>query len=179
MRVYPPMWLKTSVVQALTRASRTGTFDGRMTRFGASYMDDCTAFHAGTGSLLIFTRDVGHHTSGWFKNPDYERCLHLSISFREPLYIHQQAAYDSAMTQEWVELFFGDAKRYCWAESPKSPQGKQLEVMHWRVFCDALWQPILPRSEVYSVEFTEKGWHSFSELYPEDPRQEPSILHAG
>jgi hypothetical protein len=40
------------------------------------------------------------------------------------------------------------------------------------VFCDERWQPILPRGEVYSREFTEKGWKSFSEMNGGKPRIE-------
>jgi hypothetical protein len=142
-------------------------------------MEECKAFHQGTGSLIVFTRDTGHYSSGWFKNPQYERCLHLSLSFREPGRLTQQAEFDKRAAAEWVELFFGDWKRLVWMESPKTPAGKQLEVMHYRVFTDEHWHPILPKGEVYSREFIEKGWKSFSEQYPSDPRKEPSTLFAG
>jgi hypothetical protein len=33
------------------------------------------------GVTLLFTRDQGHHLGGWFKNPDFERCYHLSLNF--------------------------------------------------------------------------------------------------
>lgn len=32
-------------------------------------------------AIVIMTRDIGYHTSGWWKNPDYERCFHVSISY--------------------------------------------------------------------------------------------------
>lgn len=63
-----------------------------------------------------------------------------------------------------LHAFFGDAVRYAWFESPKTPEGRRSEVRHWRVFCDQAWQPILPRGEVYSRELTERGWKSASEL---------------
>lgn len=179
MRVYRPGWLKTSIASHLRRMAWTGTFDGHMTTGAASYMDECTGFDQYTGSFLIFTRDIGHHTSGWFKNPDYERCFHLSISFREPSNIDQPAAYDEKIAREWIDAFFGDDARYLWAETAKSPEGIELGVMHWRCFTDEHWQPILPRGEVYSTAFTELGWKSFSEQYPTEDRKEPSILHAG
>jgi hypothetical protein len=34
-----------------------------------------------------------------------------------------------------------------------------------RLFCDAGWQPIKPRGEVYSRHLTEKGWRTFSEIH--------------
>ena len=42
---------------------------------------------------------------------------------------------------------------------------KRAEVYHYRLFCDEGWQPIMPRGEVYSTQFTELGWKSFSELH--------------
>jgi hypothetical protein len=40
-------------------------------------------------------------------------------------------------------------------------------VRHWRVFCDIIWQAIMPRGEVYSRELTERGWQSWSDLHVE------------
>jgi hypothetical protein len=34
-------------------------------------------------SFTAFPLDIGAHTSGWWKNPDYEACWHLSISYAE------------------------------------------------------------------------------------------------
>lgn len=45
------------------------------------YFEYAKRVHEPTGTMLLFTRDIGHHTSGWWKNPDYERCYHLSLSF--------------------------------------------------------------------------------------------------
>lgn len=38
-------------------------------------------------------------------------------------------------------------------------------VYHYRLFCDEAWKPIMPRGEVYSTQFTERGWKSFSDLH--------------
>lgn len=56
-------------------------------------------------------------------------------------------------------------RRLLWCEAPYSEQGKRNEVYHYRLFCDKNWQPIMPRGEVYSKQFTELGWKSFSELH--------------
>lgn len=103
------------------------------------------------------------HSSGWWKNPDYERCWHLSLSFRDPI-TGENAPKDSALTNEWLEAFYADDQRYIWAEPPYTQGGKTNEVWHYRIFCNPSWAPILPRGEVYSKEFTERGWMSFSEL---------------
>lgn len=179
MRVYGQNWLRCSVAEKLKAAARFGEFDGRMDLTGASYLGDCTAFHAPSGSLLIFTRDTGHHTSGWFKNPEYERFLHLSISFREPFFRTKPASFDHRLAKEWIDLFFAEHTRLIWEESPKTPEGQRLEVRHYRVVCCQHWQPFLPKGEVYSTDLTERGWKSWSEQHPGSERKEPSILYAG
>jgi hypothetical protein len=162
------------VAHMKNRAAR-GTWDGRRHPVTDLYFRSCIRDHNRTGSRLIFTRDTGHHASGWFKNPDYERCLHLSMSSYDP----QPAIWapgdppvgtgslDWKVARLWAELFFGAALPKVWIESPKSAAGKERDVWHWRLFCDERWQPILPRGEVYSLEFTEKGWKSYSQLREE------------
>lgn len=151
------------VAEVMRRRARRGTFDGRMTREARDYFDNCREYHGPSGTMLIFSRDTGHHTSGWFKNPDYERCLHLSLSFRDQS-TQLPAPYNHRLAGRWARAFFADAIRLAWGEPPVTPEGKSLEVWHWRVFCDEHWQPIHPRGEVYSTDFTEKGWQSASEL---------------
>lgn len=127
----------------------------------------CTYLHRPTGSLLIFTRDSGMHTSGWFKNPDYERCYHLSVSFRDPETMYPRP-FDRQLADRWVKAFYGDDRRYVWSESPKSEPGRINEVWHYRMFCNPMWRPMKPRGEVYSRELTEVGWQSWSEQHPTD-----------
>ncbi len=150
---------------ARLRAAR-GKFDGRMTNQGQAYMESCIFDVPRLGLRVIFTRDTGHHTSGWFKNPDYERCLHMSVS---PLaLVLNSPAPDVDPIESYRDLllrsFFGVDARLAWCESAKSPEGKAHRVEHWRVFCDESWTPIHPRREVYSRDFTEKGWKSASEI---------------
>ena len=144
-------------------AAASRTYNGLATVANQQLLKSCTAKHLATGTLLIFTHDSGMHSSGWWKNPDYERCWHLSVSFRDPI-TGEIAPKDTKLTDEWLDAFYGDDCRYVWAEPPYSAGGKVHGVWHYRVFCDPAWQPILPRGEVYSKEFTEKGWMSFSEL---------------
>jgi hypothetical protein len=149
------------------------------------YYRSCTHLHWQSGTLIMFTRDTGHHTSGWFKNPDWERCLHLSLSFREPRptclpdYLASPhtiaelggvialAPFDSKIAAAWVKAILGDAARFAWTEGPFSAQGKELSVRHYRVFCDRNWEPIKPRGEVYSRELTEAGFQSWSDQHSE------------
>ncbi len=151
------------VAYQMHRAAARGFVDGSETAYRSRYFRQCRRGVFGT--TLIFSRDVGHHTSGWFRNPDYERCLHLSTSpAPRTIWTRDTPDLDDKLRDAWLRAFFKDDLRYVWAESPKSPQGKQFCVWHWRLFCDERWQPIMPRGEVYSSEFTELGWKSSSEL---------------
>jgi hypothetical protein len=148
------------------------------------YIRKCTRSDPASGAKLIFSRDGGHHSSGWFKNPDYERCLHLSIS---PLHVTGLVdvrgaplrELDREMNRLWVNAFFGGHIDKVWAESPKSAIGKSAQVWHWRLFCDSKWEPILPRKEVYSREFIELGWRSASQVLEEDGVEIVSSLYPG
>ena len=153
------------IANRMLREASFGEFEGVMDHRGATYLAACTLRDWATGTALIFTRDVGHHTKGWFKNPDYERCLHLSMHPIGHLLVGPGVRELDADTRaRWLAAFFHEHVRLAWKESPKTEVGKQIEVEHWRVFCDATWTPILPRGEVYGTEMTEKGWKSSSEL---------------
>ena len=131
-----------------------GLFDGTAeTAWLIQYCRHEIRWH-GSDASVVLTRDAGHHSSGWFKNPDYERCWHLSCSFRD--------GFTRARGDSLARLVFGDDVRKCWIEPPYSKEGRQMEVWHYRLFCDAAWQPIVPRGEVYSRLMAE-GWQSFSE----------------
>ena len=180
------MEIPETVVATIRRRARYGVTYGRDdTPSERTYYRRCTYLHWHTGTLVMFTRDAGHHTSGWMKNPDYERCLHLSLSFREPrptAPVDQLAdpamveilgghvplrPWDDALARRWVSAILGDGERYSWHEGPFSWQGNAAGVQHWRVFCDHGWKPIKPRGEVYSRELTEAGWRSWSDQQPE------------
>ena len=116
---------------------------------------------------LILTRDTGMHSGGWFKNPDFERCWHASFSYRH--LDKTTAPFDHQITLEILQIIFHQKVRLLWIEGPFSKVGKQLEVRHYRLMCDEDWMPIKPRGEVYSTEFTEKGWKSYSEIHGHPP----------
>lgn len=132
----------------------TGFFEGDTSIH--SYFSNCIWWIEQYQCQIIFTRDVGHHTCGWWKNPDYERCWHLSISFL--------GGKNKTGLTKIIDGLFGDDKKMIWVEPPYSNYGKSKEVWHYRLFCDQFWQPIIPRGEVYSKEFTEAGWKSYSEV---------------
>jgi hypothetical protein len=120
----------------------------------------------------MYTRDAGHHTSGWFKNPDYERCWHLSMGFYHyyPLRAGlDNCAFEEPVARVLIEKVFGNWQRFIWEEGAKSDVGRRIGVRHYRVFADELWEPIIPKGEVYSTELTEVGWRSWSQQHPTDP----------
>ena len=180
------MNLSESVIARVRRSAAYGVSTGRdHLPHEAAYYRRCTWIHRHTGTVVMFTRDTGHHTSGWFKNPDYERCLHLSLSFREPRpktpddeLIHAHVfsnlgahvplvPWNAGIAALWVEAVLGDTRKLSWHEGPFSREGKVAGVQHWRVFCDLSWQPIKPRGEVYSRELTAAGWQSWSDQHAE------------
>lgn len=62
-----------------------------------------------------------------------------------------------------IDRLFDKWQKYIWAESPVTDEGRLRDVWHYRVFCNPAWEPIIPRGEVYSKEFTENGWLSWSD----------------
>lgn len=175
----------TRIAQRMRARASRGSFDGLSTKNNHTYMRRCTRTDKQSGTNLIYTRDVAHHTSGWFKNPLFERCRHLSIS---PLSTTQLVAADGNaiireidrdMTKLWLDAFFKDNIRLVWAESPKSPEGRMAQVWHWRLFCDEHWKPIHPKGEVYSTELTKAGWRSASQVLEEDGIVVESSLYPG
>jgi hypothetical protein len=175
-----------SVIAQIRLCARHGVSTGRdYLPHEAAYYRRCSWLHRRTGTLIMCTRDTGHHTSGWMKNPDFERCLHLSLSFREPrpqaltddlIRPHViadlggwigLAPWNTALAGQWVQAVLGETAKLSWHEGPFSTEGKKIGVQHWRVFCDRNWEPIHPRGEVYTKDFTEKGWRSWSEQHVE------------
>jgi hypothetical protein len=122
-------------------------------------------------ATVLFTRDEGMHASGWWKNPDYERCEHLSLSFYDMS--HRPRAQDHARARLWCLALFGAERvRYLWVEPPFSPDGKTRDVYHYRLFLAPDWRlPVLPRKEVYTKMFTELGWKSWSDVQGDEPTQ--------
>lgn len=157
----------------MIRHAKRGVFDGQT---WSPYFLKANRTHVATGTRALLTRETGYHASGWFKNPDYERCWHLSLSFWDTSDLEhlKPRPFDEALSDLWVQVFFRDKARYLWIETDDG-RGKSIqsvEVRHYRVFCDPAWQAILPRGEVYTRDFTEKGWLSFSDKIYADRQRE-------
>lgn len=170
------------LVPLAKRRAGTWIYDGRANAQNQERINACAYLYSITPEIsarLIYTRDAGHHTGGWWANPDYERCLHLSLSFivnptDDPLPFLREPAAAIA------RAFWGEAARQAWIERPYSDDGKRLDVWHYRLFCDVTWSPQLPRGEVYSRENTPRNWRSFSEVHNLDLSEidAPFLLNA-
>lgn len=139
-------------------AASLGIWDGRD---NSPYFESCRWLLEKYPATVLYTKESGYHSGGWWKNPDYERCWHLSISFR--------SGSEKKTLNEILDNLFGEYKNFLWIEPPYSEQGKKADVWHYRLFCDETWIPIKPRGEVYNTDFTERGWKSFSALQNNQP----------
>ena len=66
------------IVSRLFNAANKGVFEGK---YITPYLESCRWYIERIDAQVVMTRDIGYHTSGWWKNPDYERCYHLSIDY--------------------------------------------------------------------------------------------------
>ena len=164
------------MVARLRLGAQTGRYDG--TTRTAPYLMSQRAMlvRPDTSVVVIYTLDEGMHACGWWKNPDYERCKHMSVSFVSTE-TGEPAPHDRAATAMLCRRFMDDAARLSWWEPPYSEDGKRRDVWHVRVFYAPGWsEPILPRGEVYTREFTEGGWKSWSDIHGDDERMRDSII---
>jgi hypothetical protein len=157
-----------ALVPFARRRSMRGFYNGKLTAESRALVAACShvlRFSPGIEATVLFTRDVGHHTAGWWKNPDYERCWHLSLAYRHPMLPGARLPHDHDRSAVIARAFYGDDVAKAWVEKPYSLEGKLSDVWHYRVFCDEGWNPHIPRGEVYSREWTPRGWQSFSEVH--------------
>lgn len=157
-------WIFEKVAHVMIETARTSPrYNGISNEANSRLLDRLRFIHVSSGTVGIFSFDQGHHSSGWWKNPEYERCWHLSLSFFDPV-TSLPRDKDWHLTEKWLSAFYHDNVRFVWSEPPYSKHGKPLDVWHYRVFCDPAWEPIIPRGEVYNKTLTEAGWLSFSDL---------------
>lgn len=155
------------------RAMKSPIYDGRETSRNIAILRGCTWHYAPLDARMILSRDEGMHSSGWWKNPDYERCWHLSLSFAHvsPLIgvPEESLPQDHKSAAAICEAIFGEDRRRLWVESPFSDHGRGRDVWHYRLFVDPTWAgSIIPRREVYSRDHTDARWKSWSDLHGAD-----------
>lgn len=164
-RALTAKWTLEGAGNLLKQQAERGEWDGRDTPHGIRYLNSCKIMHLPTGSMAIFTKEHGYHSSGWWKNPDYERCYHLSLSFRDPITL-EVAPLDKKLTKRWLEVLFGKNQNLIWTEPPYSADAKKRQVYHYRLFyTPGFLEPVKPRGEVYSRDWTPADWLSFSDLH--------------
>ncbi len=165
-RIFDKYWTKNAIVEQMKAKAELykGRFPLANNKIGLAIVNSCLAQYEQPGLIttLIYTADDGMHAVGWWKNPDYARCYHLSIAYWYP--DSTVAPKQNKATQEWVDLFFHPHANWVWTEPPYSAIGKRKNVWHYRLFADEHWQPRLAEGEVYSTLKTERGWLSYSEL---------------
>jgi len=172
-----------ALVPFAKRRALRGFYTGKATPSNMMLIRACSHLWSYDGvhhAKLIFTHDVGHHEGGWWKNPDYERCWHLSLSYADNV-TNLPLPQDHGRSEVIAAAFFGEDRKLAWIEPPYSDDGIARHVWHYRVFADEGWQPIKPRGEVYSREHTPAGWKSFSEIHgwTPEPDQAPFLRAQG
>lgn len=148
-----------AAIQRMKKYAWTGLFHGTDSIYDKMYLAECRWKVNELECTVLFTRDTGHHSCGWWKNPDYELSYHLSVCFF--------GGKDQKAIEKLLDGLYGEHKKWVWVEPPYSDAGKTKEVWHYRLFADENWQPIKPRGEVYTKEFTEAGWKSYSAVQAE------------
>lgn len=152
------------VLRAKRAADRCLPYTGQMTPANQAIIRACSHFERRTGTRLIFTRDADPHLSGWWKNPDFARNRHLSLSYVDPE-LRLDRSHDHRLSRLWTQAFFGDDAKLLWCEPPSSSTGKAHDVWHFRLFMELDWRTALkPRGEVYTKRNTPAGWLSWSDL---------------
>lgn len=147
---------------ALAR-SRLGTFEEQVTR-------QRIVMTVGEQRVLsvVFTYDVGHHGSGWWRNSQYDRCWHLSLVAINLMRakIAPEGAFETPTSEEQAalaHLFFHTHTDKLWCEPPAgyfdayrtTPQARH--TYHLRLFTDREFQPIQPEGEVYTLKPWDDG----------------------
>lgn len=121
----------------------------------------------GRAVVVILSRD-NLVKMGFWKNTDFARCLHLSISFRYPS-TGQPAPWCNATAKRIVAAVFGTDARLTWWEPAYTPEGKFCGVQHWRMFYSpGWWMPINPKGEPYTMN-VPFGWNEWTEYQADTP----------
>jgi hypothetical protein len=129
----------------------------------------------GRETAIILTYDVGYHSSGWWKNSDYDKCLHLSVAHpnHSGLVGARPDAPSEKEVQAWAKAMFGDEVRRTWTEPPASAFDAHREtgVAHVRLFLNKAGEPITPKGEVYNL----KPWADGGSPMPKLLKRRPEL----
>lgn len=114
--------------------------------------------------------DTHYHGSGWFKNSDYEQCLHVSVShvdrgMTEVRHIPPDLGGGTVMAPKletpsttevwaWARAFFGEDAPKAWLEPAASVLDpyRMPNIVHVRLYYDMAMRPFMPEGEVYDLK---------------------------
>ena len=124
----------------------------------------------GRPTQLRCSFDYAYHGSGWFKNSDFEQCLHVSVSHvdrgkTEVRHIPPDLGGGTvvgpkletpsdAEVRAWARAFFGEHERIAWLEPEASVLDpyRMPNIVHVRLYYDQEMRPFMPDGEVYTLK---------------------------
>lgn len=124
----------------------------------------------GRPTNVLCSFDQHYHGSGWFKNSDYEQCLHVSVSHRGEgyelrhvpaelgggtTYAEKLETPSDAELWAWAVAFFGAHAQMAWLEPPCSPLDpyRMPNIGHLRLYYEVgTMRPFMPQGEVYDLK---------------------------
>lgn len=151
---------------AVRRARALPVYDGDIER-NSWIVEFARDFLVPLRAVVILTRD-NMVKLGWWKNFEFENCLHLSISFRDPATLFT-IDWDDRSARKIVEAVFGASRSMTWWEPAYTPEGKTRGVQHWRLFYAPDWMtPIHPKGEPHTLN-VPAGWRGWTEYQAAQP----------
>lgn len=160
------------LVRRMAVKAMTGWFEGTMESLAAFAATEDLPSRSNPDEIwvrLLLSRDRGHHSSGWWRNAEYEYCWHLSISSRPAVEarmaiigLREDVGYvDLPRVEEvyWGRLFFGGHASMVWHEPggtdprlPAQDRHRNKAISHLRLFLDPeTFEPFIPKGEVYDL----------------------------
>lgn len=150
----------------------TGWFEGTMETLAAFAATEDLPSRTTPDEIwvrLLLSRDRGHHSSGWWRNAEWEYCWHLSVSSRPAVEarmavigLREDVGYIDRPREEevyWGRLFFGEHASMVWHEpggtDPRlslAESRRNKSISHLRLFLDPeTFEPFIPDGEVYDL----------------------------
>jgi hypothetical protein len=115
----------------------------------------------GRKTSILLTFDQGTHASGWWRNSEYDRCLHLSLThppdrrlIADPNNLPAIQSPSDKEVAAWAAAVFGPHTDKLWIEPAASALDpyRRPNVPHIRLFLNRDNYPILPTGEVYTLK---------------------------
>jgi hypothetical protein len=162
------------VIRTMVRRAFNNPWKGNQPLLDKRHVLDTTAIlEPGRPTRILCTFDYNYHGSGWFKNSEFEQCLHVSVSHphwdRSRVHVDKTgqlgagagaryAGYDlETPTEEecweWGKAFFGEHAPKAWIEPAASVLDlyRSPNIVHLRLYYDEHLEPFMPTAEPYAV----------------------------